>query len=398
MALKGDVKTKKGGFRPGFGMIVELVEELPRKYDSAKLGSEDAKGYPITAKVVAVIGTTAESVAPAVGSLVNVVIRPDDNRKSIFDDMEKTREASRFFLEGVSGEYDALEAGWVHGAGDNREIASIEIVGPPSVTFENPVLNDGPKNGMLRLHLDGSPTTYSERLSDGEWVEHSLSYDDVVGRLKTALERNMSFRVTQRALFPSLAEEVGGQEDLEKVLAICRKMGYTSCVVRTFLPGTTDPRKVDVQVLSWPEDIPGENGAAPKVFEMPTLRETKRFAALRDGDEVAVMEIIPGYELNLVGNPSDTSKSVKHKFVNDIVGKGHSSSQKNFYGASQYGPGVAIRAKNADGEVLGLTRFCTRTEGPQYRGLATIPSAVFPEANKLDFSKASMPPAEKEAA
>jgi hypothetical protein len=154
--------------------------------------------------------------------------------------------------------------------------------------------------------------------------------------------------------------------------------------VRTFIPKTNDHNKVDVQLLSWPADIPARTDQAGKTYDMPVLKETKRFAALRDGDDVAWMEVIPGFEVSLVGNPNDPDKSVKHKFAREIV-KGLSSGRRNLYAAQLYGPGLAIRAINDDGVVLGITRVISRTEGTQYRFISQIPSPHFPEAANLDI-------------
>jgi hypothetical protein len=387
MALKGDgVKTKKRGFVLGYGLLMDLITELPRKYDEKMFGNPDGKGLVITGKVVRVLGGLDTTVKPAVGDVVSVTIRPEESRSKIYDDMDKTRESTRFLLESVSGEIDTLESGWVHGAGDNRDIQALQIVGVPSITFENPVMNDGPRNGSLRLNLDGSPTEFSEHLSDGTWVDRVMPYDEVVSRLKDAFTRNLKFKVTQRTLAPKYAKVVEGQAELDAALKEFRAHGYTSCVVRTFIPGTTDPRQVDTQVMNWPEDIPADGNTPAKIYDLPMLRETKRFAALRDGEVEATMEVIPGAVLNLVGNPSDASKSVKHKFVETVVGKGHSSAQKGLYGAQSYGPGISISARNDEGKALGLTRLCTRTEGIQYRTIADIPTSAFPTADKLDYT------------
>ncbi len=393
MALKGDsVKTKKRGFVLGYGLLIKLITELPRKYDEKMFGNPDEKGLVITGKVVCVLGGLDTTDKPAVGDVVSVTIRPDEIRSKVFDDMDKTRESKRFLLESVSGEIDSLESGWVHGAGDNRDIQALEIVGVPSITFENPVMNDGPHNGSLRLNLDGSPTEFSERLNDGSWVDRTMSYEDVAARLKDAFTRDLKFKVTQRMLAPRYAKTVEGQAELDAALTEFRAHGFTSCVVRTFIPGTTDPRQVDTQIMNWPEDIPADVNSPAKFYEMPILKETKRFAALRDGEAEAIMEVIPGSVLNLVGNPSDTSKSVKHKFVETVVGKGHSSAQKGLYGAQSYGPGISISARNDEGRSLGLTRLCTRTEGVQYRTIADIPTEAFPTADKLDHSVKAVEP------
>lgn len=381
----GGFKTQKK-YSPGYGLMIELDSELPRKFDSKALGEGDEKGLTLTGKVMRVFGSSVDGWVPAINDSVSLNVRSGDTRKEIFDDLSKTNEGRYFLLEGVTGNINSLEARWAHGAGANRDIRAVEIVGVPHVTFENPVAADGPKSGFLRLNLDGSATIYSVRLDGGDWVERELSFDTVVDRLKSAFSQDMNFRVSQRVLEPSGSVEIDGQDSLEKQLTSFRAQGYTSCVVRTFIPGTTDPKQVDVQVLSWPEDIPASSTSEGRVYEMPLLRETPRFAALRDGDAVATMEIIPGYEVNLVGNPSDATKSIKHAFVQNIIGKGLSDSQKALYGTQSYGPGITIRAVNDDGQILGLTRLATRTEGLQYRNLMSIPSAVFQDADKIDFT------------
>lgn len=387
----GNFSTRKAGYAAGIGVMIDLDQELPRKFDATVLGDGDAKGMALTGKVVSVLGAVDAASAPQLGTVVSIVVRPSDSRKAIFDDLVKTNESRRFLLEGVTGDATALEARWAHGAGGNRHIRALEIAGVPHVTFENPFPKDGPRNGYLRLNLDGSATEFDERLGDGSWTTREIPYDKVVERLKLALEQDKHFRVTQRVLEPSKSIRVNNQDELVSALSRFREKGNTSCVVRTFLPDTTDPNQVDVQILNWPQDIPKSQDQEGKEYEMPVLRETKRFATLRDGAAEAVMEVIPGYEISLVGNPSDASKSVKHKFVQDIVGKGLSNSQKNLYAAQAYGPGISIRAVNENSEILGLTRLISRTEGPQYRGLMTIPSRVFPAADKIVFKAADKP-------
>jgi len=385
---KGNFTARKGGYRAGYGIVMDLAADLPRKFD----GDAVAKGMVLTGSVVSVLGAKDLTAAPQVGEAISVNIRPGDNRKAIFDDLDKTRESRRFLLEGITGEVDALEARWAHGAGGNREVRALEIVGAPHVSFENPIPKDGPRHGFLRLNLDGGATSFDERLESGEWITRELPFATVVERLKAALERGLKFRVVQRVLEPSHSLQVDGQDELEYALKQFRDQGYTSCAVRTFVPGTTDPNMVDMQILNWPQDIPAGNDSSGKTYDMPTLRETKRFAALRDNDDVnAVMEVMPGYESSLVGNPTDSSKSVKHKFVEDICGKGLSASQMNMFAAQAYGPGISIRAVNEDGAVLGLTRLITRTEGPQYRGLMSIPSPAFPDADKIVFKASDKP-------
>lgn len=384
-------KTKKAAFTLGYGMIIDLANELPRKFDEETMGDVTDKGFTVTGKVISILGPSENTIAPQPNETVNITIRPADTRKAIFDDMVKTNEGTRFLFEGVSGNVDSLEARWVHGAGSNRDIQALEIVGAPRLTFENPVPDDGPRNGTLRLNLDGTPTSFDVRLSEGYWTTNELPYETVVDRLKTALDTGLNFRVTQRVLKPSKAVLIkNGQDELEDVLHAFRKLGYTSCVVRTFIHGTTDPSEVDVQVLSWPADIDANATSPAKTYDMPTLKETKKFAALRDGQASAYMEIIPGFEINLVGNPSDASKSVKHKFVQDVV-KGLSSAQKNLYATQLYGPGISIRAVNEDGTILGLTRLITRTEGTQYKNLMQIPTVNFINADQINFSTQQKP-------
>lgn len=390
-------KTRSSKFSQGYGLLLCLDAELPRKFDEASMGGANGKGFIVDGTVKAILGALAANTAPALGDKVKVTIRPGDSNKAVFDDMSKTNEGTNFLLEGVTGDVDNLEARWVHGAGANRDVRFLEIVGVPHISFDNPIPKDGPRNGLLRLNLDGSPTKFDVRLADGTWSHRDLSFDVVVERLKTAMERNASFRVTQRVLEPSMSLAVDGQSALERLLTQFRHEGYTSCVVRTFVPGTTDPNLVDTQVLSWPEDIAANGDRAATVYEMPVIRETKKFAQLRDGDAVAVMELIPGYEIGLVNNPSDSTKSAKHIFVNNILAKGLSDGQKNLYAAQSYGPGYSIRAVNDDGVVLGLTRLATRSEGTQYSGLMTIPSPSFPEADKIVFPEKSKPVDEAES-
>ena len=354
------------------------------------MGGADNKGFVVAGTVKAVLGALEANAAPVVGAKVKVTVRPGDSNKAVFDDMSKTNEGTNFLLEGITGDIDNLEARWVHGAGANRDVRFLEIVGAPYISFENPIPKDGPSSGLLRLNLDGTPTEFDVRLADGTWEKGKLSFDDVVERLKTAMEHNARFRVGQRVLEPSMALAVDGQSALEGLLAQFRENGYTSCVARTFIPGTTDPNFVDMQYLYWPEDIAANGDRVATVYEMPVLSETKKFAQLRDGDATAVMELIPGYEIGLVNNPSDSTKSAKHIFVNKILTKGLSDAQKNLYASQQlYGPGYSIRAVNDDGVVLGLTRLATRSEGTQYSGLMTIPSPAYPEADKIVFPEKS---------
>jgi hypothetical protein len=391
-----DFKTRSRKYSPGYGLVLELTDELPRHYDDKTFGAADGKGLSLTGTVVDVFSNEhSTGFVPAIKSKVTVTVRPDDARRTIYDDLSKTTEGHRFLFEGVSGESDALVARWAHGAGGNRLVEYVEIVGVPHVVFENPVKTDGPKSGFLRLNLDGSPTTFDERLPDGTYVEREFDYAEMVSRLEMTLRTNGRFRVGQRALFPSLAVLVDGQEALEAALTKFRGEGMTHCVVRTFVPGTTDARNVDVQLLSWPLDIPANGNHAAKSYEMPVLVETKRFAALRDGTDEAHMEVIPGFVMNLVGNPSDPTKSNKHKFVNDIV-KGHSDKQKSLFASQSYGPGISIHAVNESGETLGMTRLAIRVDGPQYRNLLSIPTEYF-DASIIKFTSDAQQPAESGA-
>jgi hypothetical protein len=381
---KGNFTTRKK-YAMGHGLIVSLASELPRTYDEKTMGDADAPGYVVKGTVKAVLGALDDAAAPKAGEQIEILVRPGDKRLKIFEDLAQTNERTQFLLEGVVQGETSLEARWAHGAGKNREVTPVEIVGVPHITFENPA-KDGPE--YLRLNLDGSPTKYDERI-ENEWVKSEIPFDEVMARLKTAFDKGLKFRVSQRVLTPSKSTSIYGQDELEAMLTTFRQMGSTSCMVRTFLPGTTDPHKVDVQLLTWPEDIAADGENEGKSFDKPTLRDTKRFAALRDGEEMAEMEIIPGYELVLVGNPTDAAKSAKHAFVKNLLKNGLSDSQKNLYRSQTYGPGISIRAKSEDGTVLGLTRPACRTEGTQYRNLASIPSPNFKEADKIDFKTTS---------
>jgi len=381
MGLK-DFKTRPSTFVQGYGLVIKLDNELPRKYDQKIMGDAEANGFTLSGSVVSVLGAKEHSVVPAANEKINVTVRPDDLRSKIYSDLHQTQEGHFFLLEGVSGDFDNLTARWAHGAGDNRDIQALEIVGVPSVRFENPE-KDGPRT--LRLNLDGSPTFINVRTPSGDWVEQELPFATVVDRLKATIDKGGKFRVSQRVLEPSGALVVNDQKQLESTLASFRDAGYTHTIVRIFVEGTNDPRNVEMQYLSWPLNIP-ESGSQPaRNYEMPELRETKRFIKLREADENVIMEVIPGYELSLIGNPSDPTKSVKHAFVNTIVGKGLSDSQMKLYKSQSYGPGISIRAKDGN-STLGLIRTAIRTEGSQIKGLIQIPTAAFPQATALDFS------------
>lgn len=391
-------KTGSQGFRTesrrydaGYGVVIDLVDRLPRKYEAAVFGDPNDNGLVLHGVVVSVHGPTVDDALAAVGSSVDVLLRPGDNRKVIFDDLEKTREDVRFLLEGVSQGVGSLEARWAHGAGVNRCVEAVEYVGAPHLAFENPVPSDGPKNGWLHLNLDGSDTEFDVRGIDGSYTEHALAFSDVVERLKVALEKNLKFRVSQRVLKPSLALLVDDQTALEQALEVFRNNGYTACVVRSYVPGDMDEKKVDVQFLSWPQDVPANAQYEAKTYPVPMLQETPRFVALRDGEAAAVMEVIPGYISSLVGN-RDVEKSTKHKFASNIVRLGLSDGQKKMYGAQGYGPGMLLLAVQENGDVTGLTRLAIRTQGPQFRRVINIPSRNFPDADKLQIIS------EKEAA
>ena len=238
----------------------------------------------------------------------------------------------------------------------------------------------------LHLHLDGSPTSYDVRETDGAFSKRELPFDEVTKRLGQAVDAGRKFKVSQRVLMPSAAALVANQHDLEHALTTFRASGYTSCVVRTFIPDTTDASQIDVQLLNWPADIPSDDNFAGATYAMPALAETPRFVALRDGEELAHMEVIPGYVLALVGNP-DVTKSTKHRFVQEVV-KGLSDARKSFYATQNYGPGIAVCTVAEDGLVPGMARIALRTEGVQYRNLSTIPTPNFPKADKVKVSSA----------
>ena len=376
-------ESRRFKFVVGYGVVIELEKGLLRKYDEKVYGGADEPGFLMTGPVLKLLGANLTGDAqPALGDVVTVLLRATDTRKAIFDDLEKTREDSRFLLEGVSMVGDRLEARWAHGAGENRSIQELEIVSSPHVAFENPVPEDGLRNGWLSLNLDGSPTMFDVLERGGGYVKRELAFDAVVTRLEMAMEKGLKFRVSQRVLVPSLARGVHDQAELESVLTQFRADGMTACVVRSFVPGTTDPAKVDVQLMSWPEDVPASANASATVYKMPVLQDTKRFVALRDGEEEASMEVIPGYVLNLLGN-KDIEKSTKHKFVRQII-RGLSNGQKNMYGTQNYGPGFAICAVSDDGLISGLTRLAIRTDGVQFITIGTIPTVNFPAANLVE--------------
>ncbi len=384
---KSDFRVAKR-YSAGFGILLVLASELPLRYSEEVLGDGSEKGLTLSGSVFEVFGAAGVQNAPMVGTLVSVVLRPGDTRRDIFDDLEMTREGFRFLLEGVSITSSGLEARWAHGAGKNRRIESLQIVGAPHLTFENPMRESGPRNGWLSLHLDGSATVFDVRGNDGIYVSHEFAFEQVVSRLKTALELDLKFRVTQRVLVPENSILIDDQATLETALGTLRNEGYTACVVRSFVPGTTKAQEVDVQLMSWPKDIPADGDYPGSTYEMPMLQETKRFVAMRDGEADACMELIPGYMLSLLGN-KDTEKSTKHKFARGVV-KGLSDSQKAMYGAQGYGPGISVAAVAEDGTVTGLTRLAIRTEGQQYPNLTSIPTPHFAQADKVTYANSGL--------
>ena len=374
-----EFKTHSRGFTPGYGIVIRLDTELPQRYEVSALGSPTDRGVWLHGSVKAVLG--ARGPAPQIGASIAVHVRPSEQRQGVFADLLKTNEGFQFLLEGVSEVDGNLQARWAHGAGTNRAIQALEIVGPPHVTFQNPIPDDGPRSGWLRLNLDGSPTPFEQRATDGSYSRHELHFDTVVQRLRTALDRNMRFRVSQRVLAPSQSIQVNNQKELNHTLTVLRAAGFTSCIGRTFIPGTADANEVDVQVLTWPHDVPANAEREATVHERPSLQETTRFKALRDAAALAHIEIIPGYVLSLIGN-TDTTKSTKHTFVRNIV-KGLSDGQKSMYATQNYGPGIAICALSEEGTVTGLARLALRTEGVQYRNILTIPTPHFTQAYRV---------------
>lgn len=380
--VQGGFRTENRRYDAGYSLILDLENDLPRKYDPEVFGDPNGKGLAVRGHVVAVLGAVDASNAPAVGDWVIVTLRPGDSCEAIYDDLEKTREGMRFLLEGVTGDLHVLTARWAHGVGINRNVEAVEFVGAPHLSFENPVPSDGPKNGWLYLNLDGSATEFDVRGRDGIYTKESLEFDVVVDRLKSALEKNLKFRVGQRVLAPSYSCLVEDQSDLEAALSDFRALDYTACVVRSFLAGTVDSKEVDVQFLTWPADVPSDGQYEAKTYPAPQVQETARFVALRDGEAQAFMEVIPGYVATLIGN-TDVEKSTKHKFVSNIVRLGLSEGQRTMYGAQGYGPGILINAVQENGTVTGLKRLAVRTQGPQYQRIMNIPSRHFVNAAKV---------------
>lgn len=224
-----------------------------------------------------------------------------------------------------------------------------------------------------------------------------LTLDDsgAVVTLQQIEEKPLARTLLSRALvlYRMPDDTVADQAALEEALTTFRGVGYTACVVRSFVPDTVYAHEVDVQLMAWPLDVPAGNGFEGIRYDMPVLHETKRFVALRDGEAEARMELIPGYMLALLGN-SDTEKSTKHKFARGVV-KGLSDGQKAMYGAQGYGPGISLCALASDGNVSGLTRLAVRTDGPQYPNLMSIPTPHFLEADKVKYFEKS---AESESA
>lgn len=365
-------KTDKRRYSAGYCLIVDLLQDLPRKYDEQTMGLGSDRGYVLHAYVVAVLGAAKDTDVPAINSEVKVLLRANDPRKIIFDDLDKTREGMRFLLEGVGGPLDSLEARWAHGAGQNRDVVEAEIVGQPHVSFENPDALYPTDRDWLRLNLDGSDTEISVRQADGTWGSQVIPYLDMVNRLDKATKSDLKFRVGQRVLSPSWAKIVTDQLGLESALTEFRVSGFTHFVVRSFETGTKYLDRVDTQTLAWPLDIPASDTFPGRQYNMPMLRETPRFIGLRDGDAPASMEVIPGSMVSLIGN-SDVTKSTSHKFVNGIVA-GLSDSQKRMYAAQKYGPGVLVFAVSENKRPEGMTRLAIRTEGIQHPNLASIPT------------------------
>lgn len=374
MAL--DFKTRPA-YSKGVGIVIRLLQRFPSDYDE-KMAFNNGKGLKLDANVVEVLGEPVGlEKPPKKGDLINIILREGDDATKIHADIVLTKEPLRFLIEGVTWDEHGVARGrWLRGAGANREISQLEIVGPPSIRFENPV-SKFPK--WLRLNLDGSPTSFDE-IVDGAYVHHPLPFDEGLKLLKQAMSAKKNFRICQRVIEPSASVLVSNQQEFEQIMSSLRQSNYTSNVVRTFVPHTQDPNKVDIQYLSWPKDIPANQDHEAKVFDMPLLRDTTRFTYLSENEPDAVMEILPGYELEMIGNSDDHSKSTKHKFIQDILDSGLSATKMNLYATQAYGPGISVRAKNDTGEVLGLLQLVTRIEGEQYPTILNIPSPNFPEA------------------
>jgi hypothetical protein len=321
---------------------------------------------------------------PQVGAHITINVRSDDERKKIFDDLEKTRAANTFMVEGVEALADGtLKARWVSGAEENRHIEHYGIVGRGSVSFDNPK-DDGPKT--LRIDMGGADFTYNKRNEDGTYTNGIvIPYAELIARLKATVEAGGKFRVTQRVAQPALAVVVADQEALDTALYNFRNQGFSGCIARTFVKGTTNPDEIDVQSLYFPNDIPAKDGKPAVEHDIPQLEETKKFAALMERDDV-ITEIIPGNTMNIVKNPEDVTKSAAHKIVEGLI-KGQSDGQKSLHAAQNYGPGIVIRAKKEDGTKLGALRFASRTDGPQVKGLMNIATAAFPNAADVVYTK-----------
>lgn len=370
-------------FITGYGVLLELERVLPEHYDASQFGDPNDRGLALTGAVCEVLG--ARTQAPKVGAKVTIHLRPTDLRIVVYQDLVLTNVGARVLLEGVHSEDgQRFEARWAHGAGKNRQVRGLEIVGAPHVSFENPVAGVGPKKGWFYLNLDGSPTVYESRASDGKNTTNEIAYDEAVRRLGLVIEKQLKFKVSQRVLEPSAAVQVRDQEELEYALNVFRQAGFTSSAVRTYVPGTTHDDQVDVQILSWPKDVPADEKTSGITYEMPVLAETRKFAALRDGEAPAHMEVIPGYVMSLVGN-ADPTKSTKHRFAQGIL-RGLSDGQKAMYATQAYGPGIALSSVGEDGTVAGLVRLALRTEGLQYRQLLNIPTPNFVDADKVEIA------------
>lgn len=381
-ASKFQTKPKKT-YQQGFGLIVKLDNDLPRKYNAESMGAGTEKGYPVVGTVVQNLGGNESS--PQVGAHIEVLIRPDAERKKIYEDMEKTRAANVFMAEGVTMKDDGtLEARWISGAEENRHIEHFEMVGRPYISFENPK-EDGPKS--IRVDLTGKGFEYSKKKDDGTYENGiEMPNEEVLARLKATLDADGKFRVMQRVLQPSKAVQVDDQAALDEALYNFRNQGFTSCIVRTFVPGTTNPDQVDVQTLNFPQDIPAQNGKPEMVYDIPQLSETTKFAELQESGLDTVTEVIPSKLINMVKNPSDKEKSAAHKFAKEVVA-GLNDGQKKMYAAQNYGPGIAMCARREDGIVLGMTQVASRTDGAQVKGLMSINTPVFPTASNIAFTK-----------
>lgn len=384
---KFDVKAKKS-MSNGFGLIMELDGDLPRKYDAKTMGAATEKGYVLTGSVLQNLGGGENS--PQVGAHVSVTVRADNERKVIFDDLAKTLAANTFMLEGVEAAADgSLKARWANGAEDNREIMHYEIVGRPTISFDNPK-DDGIKGKPLNMDLAGGDYTYNQRNADNTYTNGVVIPNaELTARLKATVESGGKFNIYQRAFAPSKAVVVDSQEELDATLEKFREEGYTSCFARTFVEGTTNPEEIDIQMLFYPNDIPAKDGKPAKVYDKPQLEGNKKFEHLQelaDAGKVVKTEIVPGLTAYIVGNKDDHTKSAKHKLAASVVA-GFSDSQKGFYGSQHYGPGIITFAKSEDGVRLGALKPAARTEGKSFKGLMNLNTTAFPNASDVVFTK-----------